>query len=245
MPYRARTHNQQNGLSTHTLCKTLYVRRNKSCSRNSSITTMPNIDSNSSSSLSPIPARRIAVFCGSASGQSEIFSRTAYALGKALAEHNMGVVYGGSNVGLMGAVADGALAHQGEVIGILPDFMQGKEIAHEHLTRLIVVETMHERKMMMSNLADGVLALPGGFGTLDELFEMLTWAQLGLHAKPIVILNVDGFYNALLACLATMVEQGFLHPNNAALLAPATTIEEAIALLDRPRLAHVSKWMPV
>lgn len=197
-----------------------------------------------SSSLSPAPVRRIAVFCGSASGHQEVFSNTAYALGKALAERNMGVVYGGSGIGLMGAVADGAIAHRGEVIGVLPDFMQAKEIAHERLTRLIVVETMHERKMMMNDLADGVIALPGGFGTLDELFEMLTWAQLGLHTKPIVLLNVEGYYNALLTCMATMVEQGFLQPNNASLLAPANTIEEALDLLDRPVAPHISKWIP-
>ncbi len=196
-------------------------------------------------SLSPAPARRVAVFCGSSSGHHEVFANTAYALGKTLAEQNIGVVYGGSNVGLMGAVADGTLAHQGEVIGVIPDFIQQKEIAHEHITRLIVVETMHERKMIMSNLCDAVIALPGGFGTLDELFEMLTWGQLGLHSKPIILLNVDGFYSGLLECLATMVRHGFLKEENAMLLHVATSIDEAVTMLNRPASPHIPKWIPV
>ncbi len=198
-----------------------------------------------SSSLSPAPSRRVAVFCGSSVGNHKVFANTAYALGKMLAEQNIGVVYGGSNVGLMGAVADGAVAHQGEVIGVLPDFIQQKEIAHEGITRLIVVETMHERKKIMHDLCDGVITLPGGFGTLDELFEMLTWGQLGLHAKPIILLNIDGFYSGLLECLATMVRYGFLKTENSSLLHVATGIEEAIALLDQPSLPHIPKWIPV
>ena len=142
--------------------------------------------------------KRISVFCGSSFGTDKVFEEHAYLLGKTLAAKNIGVVYGGANVGLMGAVANGALQNGGEVIGVLPHFLQTKEIAHTSLTELILVETMHERKTKMDGLCDGVIALPGGFGTLEEFFEMLTWAQLGLHKKPIAILNVNGFYNALL-----------------------------------------------
>ena len=153
---------------------------------------------------------RITVFCGSSSGTEQIFEETAKLLGQKLAIENIGLVYGGANIGLMGAVADGALMNNGSVIGVLPIFLKSKEIAHEGLTELILVDTMHERKAKMNDLCDGVIALPGGFGTLEELFEMLTWGQLGLHEKPIGILNSNGYYDALIMLLDTMVGKGFL-----------------------------------
>lgn len=153
--------------------------------------------------------KNITVFCGSSFGTEEIYKEQAELLGKTLAKQNIGLVYGGANVGLMGAVADGALSENGTVIGVLPNFLRSKEIAHQGLTELILVESMHERKTKMSELCDGVIALPGGFGTLEELFEMLTWAQLGLHKKPIAILNISGFYDSLLELLETMTEKVF------------------------------------
>ena len=136
--------------------------------------------------------KSITVFCGSSFGSDEIYKEQAILLGQTLAKQNIQLIYGGANVGLMGAVADGVLLEGGKVIGVLPHFLQSKEIAHQDLTELILVETMHERKTKMNNLCDGVIVLPGGYGTLEEFFEMITWAQLGLHKKPIAILNING-----------------------------------------------------
>ena len=158
--------------------------------------------------------KRITVFCGSSIGSEQIFEQKAKLLGQKLAIENIGLVYGGANVGLMGAVADGVLMEKGHVIGVLPKFLKSKEIAHTGLTELILVDTMHERKTKMNDLCEGVIALPGGFGTLEEFFEMLTWGQLGLHKKPIGILNINGFYDALISLLHTMVEKGFLKEVN-------------------------------
>src|SRR5882672_4291706 len=158
--------------------------------------------------------KRIVVYCGSSFGTESVYQEQAYATGVTLARLNIGLVYGGARVGLMGAVADGALAHGGEVIGVLPRFLSGKELGHAGLTDLILVDTMHERKLKMHELSDGVIALPGGFGTLEELFEMVTWGQLGLHKKPVGLLNVAGFYDELLSFIQTMVDKGFLKEIN-------------------------------
>src|SRR5687768_1380717 len=136
--------------------------------------------------------KSVAIFCGSSSGSDSIYYSQAAMLGKILAHRKIQIVYGGAKVGLMGAVADGALKEGGKVIGVLPNFLKSKEIAHTGLTDLILVESMHERKLKMHELSDGIIALPGGFGTLEELFEMLTWSQLGLHKKPIGLLNING-----------------------------------------------------
>jgi uncharacterized protein (TIGR00730 family) len=141
--------------------------------------------------------KRITVFCGSSFGSEKEYQEQAFMLGKTLAERNIGLVYVGANVGLMGAVANGTIENKGKVIGVLPRFLQKKEIAHQGLTELILVETMHERKTKMNELTDGVITLPGGCGTLEEFFEMLTWTQPGLHEKPIAILNTNGFYDEL------------------------------------------------
>ena len=154
--------------------------------------------------------KRISVFCASGIGHNTIYQKSAYEVGAFLAKKDIGVVYGGSHLGLMGAVAQGALDNHGEVIGVLPHFMSGKEIAHPRLTKLFMVDSMHDRKLKMYELSDGIIALPGGFGTFEELFEMLTWAQLGLHREPIGILNVNGYYNHLLAMIDTMCLEGLL-----------------------------------
>jgi uncharacterized protein (TIGR00730 family) len=187
--------------------------------------------------------KRITVFCGSSFGTEKQYEEQAYLLGKTLAERNIGLVYGGANVGLMGAVADGAIENNGEVIGVLPHFLQNKEIAHEGLTELILVETMHERKTKMNDLTDGVITLPGGFGTLEEFFEMLTWAQLGLHQKPIGILNVNGFYNELLALMDTMVKKGFLKAINRNMLLTSENIDDLLNQMESYEAPGVSKWI--
>lgn len=165
------------------------------------------------------------------------------ALGNALAKRNIELVYGGANVGLMGAVADGVLNEGGKVIGVLPHFLQSKEIAHAGLTELILVETMHERKTKMNELCDGVIALPGGFGTMEEFFEMLTWAQLGLHKKPIAILNIDGFYDSLKVLIQVMVDKGFLKPVNQEMLLVSDTVEELLTKMSEYTAPEVGKWI--
>ena len=170
--------------------------------------------------------KSITVFCGSSFGSDEIYKEQATLLGQTLAKQNIQLIYGGANVGLMGAVADGALEGGGKVIGVLPHFLQSKEIAHKQLTELVLVETMHERKTKMNDLCDGVIVLPGGYGTLEEFFEMITWAQLGLHKKPIGILNIDGFYDELIKLVQTMVDKGFLKQINREMLLISDTIEK-------------------
>lgn len=187
--------------------------------------------------------KRVTVFCGSSFGTDEIYKTQAFLLGNKLAEENIGLVYGGANVGLMGAVADGVLEKGGEVFGVLPNFLRSKEIAHDHLTELFLVETMHERKTKMNELCDGVIALPGGFGTLEEFFEMLTWAQLGLHKKPIAILNIDGFYDSLITFIQTTVDKGFLKQVNQDMLIVSDNIEELLDKMKNYEAPTVGKWI--
>lgn len=175
--------------------------------------------------------KRITVFCGSNFGTEKIYREQAYRLGEKLAEYNIGLVYGGANTGLMGAVADGVIENKGEAIGVLPHFLKGKEIAHSNLSALILVDTMHERKARMNEMSDGAIALPGGFGTLEELFEMLTWAQLQLHQKPIGILNVDGFYDDLLSLIRNMVDKGFISEVNEQILLISNSIVELLEMM--------------
>ncbi len=175
--------------------------------------------------------KRIAVYCGSSSGSDDIFGAKAYQLGKTLAQNNIELVYGGAKVGLMGAVANGVLDNGGRATGVLPRFLAEKELQHTRLTELIFVETMHERKAKMSALADGFIGLPGGFGTMEELFEMLTWAQLSLHHKPIGILNVNGYYDPLIQFVQTMYRNGFLKKENLNLLLVSNNIQDLLALM--------------
>lgn len=152
----------------------------------------------------------IVVFCGSSEGNDPEIVECAYELGAVFAKEGITLVYGAAKIGIMGRVAQGALDHNGEVIGVIPDFLKLKEVFHTGLTKLIITENMHQRKLRMHELSDGIITLPGGYGTLEELFEMITWAQLGLHQKPIGLLNINGFYDELLAMLRTMVNKGFL-----------------------------------
>jgi uncharacterized protein (TIGR00730 family) len=187
--------------------------------------------------------KRITVFCGSSAGTEEIYTSQATLLGATLAKRNIELVYGGANVGLMGAVADGVLNNGGKAIGVLPNFLRSKEIAHKQLTELILVDTMHERKTKMNDLCDGVIALPGGFGTLDELFEMLTWGQLGLHKKPIAILNVDGYYDALIVFIQTMTDKGLLKRVNQQMLLVSDTIDDLLDKMENYVPPTVGKWI--
>lgn len=185
----------------------------------------------------------LSVFCGSSSGTESNYTTTAILLGQTLAKRNITLVYGGAQVGLMGAVANGALMAGGRVIGVLPHFLKSKEIAHPHLSELILVDSMHERKWKMHELCDGILALPGGFGTLEELFEMLTWAQLGLHQKPIGLLNIDGFYDALLHLVQTMVDKGFLKELNQQMLIVSDRVDDLLEKMDKYVAPAVGKWI--
>ncbi|MBW7914892.1 MAG: TIGR00730 family Rossman fold protein [Taibaiella sp.] len=154
--------------------------------------------------------KSIAVYCGSGDGYNELYREQAYETGRMLAERGLHVIYGGAKIGLMGAVADGVLNNNGQITGVIPDFLRNKELMHESLTDMVVVSTMHQRKLVMYERCDAILVLPGGWGTMDEMFEMLTWGQLGMHTKPIGLLNINGYYDALKALNTTMVQEGFL-----------------------------------
>jgi len=187
--------------------------------------------------------KRITVFCGSNFGTDEIFEKQAFRLGEILAQRHIGLVYGGANVGLMNAVAEGSLSKGGEVTGVLPVFIKNKGIAHKNLTELILVNTMHERKTRMNELSDGVIALPGGFGTLEEFFETLTWGQLGLHRKPVGLLNINGFYDSLNILAQTMVEKGFLKEANRKMLLISDDIEKLIDQMENYIAPDIDKWI--
>lgn len=188
--------------------------------------------------------KRITVFCGSSFGTDAAFEKQAFGLGQAMAKHGYELVYGGANVGLMGAVADGVLGQGGKAYGVLPYFLKDKEIAHQGLTELLLVESMHERKTKMNELCDGVIVLPGGFGTLEEFFEMLTWAQLGLHKKPIGILNVAGFYDLLLEFVSNMTQKGFLKSINEQMILVSDDAEALFQKMEAYKAPEVGKWIP-
>jgi hypothetical protein len=185
----------------------------------------------------------LCVYCGSNAGNDPRFAEAAVALGARIAAEGMGLVFGGGNVGLMGIVADAVLAGGGEVIGVIPEHLMQWEVAHKGLTRLEVVGSMHERKRRMFDLADGFVALPGGFGTLDEMFEMLTWRQLGLGDRPCAFLDVDGFYRPLMQMIDRMVETRFLHPDQRADLWHGEDLDALIGWLRAYRPAQADKWM--
>ena len=187
--------------------------------------------------------KRLCVFCGSSTGDAPAYTAAARALGTALARQGIGLVYGGAAVGLMGAVADAALAQGGEVIGVIPEALVRKEVAHGGLVDLRIVGSMHERKALMAELSDGFIALPGGLGTLEELFEVWTWAQLGYHAKPCALLNVAGFYDPLIAFLDSVVGHRFLKPAHRDMLVVASDSEELLAQLAAYQPPDVGKWI--
>ncbi|GAA6617810.1 TIGR00730 family Rossman fold protein [Scytonema sp. NUACC26] len=173
----------------------------------------------------------ICVFCASRRGAQPTYKQAAQQLGELLAKRQLGLVYGGAKVGLMGAIADATLAAGGEVIGVIPEFMVAKEIAHDRITQLHIVNSMHERKTMMSQIADAFVALPGGLGTLEEFCEILTWSQLGLHKKPCGVLNINGYYDSLLAFFNKAVTEEFLRPIHRALFLEASEPEKLLDML--------------
>ncbi len=187
--------------------------------------------------------KSIVIFCASSFGHDPVFEDQAIVVGQTLALKNIQLVYGGGRVGLMGAVANAALAAGGEVIGVIPEFLNTKEREHTGITKLITVDTMHDRKRIMNEYAEGIIALPGGFGTLEELFEMITWAQLGLHKKPVGILNTAGYYSHLIQFIDHMVEQGLLRAENRAMLLVADNIEELLEKMENYQAPAVSKWI--
>jgi len=178
-----------------------------------------------------VKIKSVCVFCGSRVGDNPAYALAASRLGTLLASKNIQLVYGAGNIGLMGVVADACLAANGKVVGVIPTKLVEKEVAHKGLTELIVVESMHERKALMATKSDAFVALPGGFGTCDELFEILTWAQLGIHHKPIGILNTDGFFNPLLAWIDQMIDQGFVKQRFKELLLVAEKPDELMELV--------------
>jgi hypothetical protein len=178
--------------------------------------------------------KSIAVYCGASLGANPLYAEAAAALARALVEHNIGLVYGGGKVGLMGVIADEVLRLGGEATGVIPRALLEREVGHAGLTRQFVVKDMHERKAMMSELSEGFIAMPGGMGTLEELFEMLTWSQLGIHCKPVGLFNVDRFYDGLVAFVRHQQEQGFVRPQHAALM---LVEPEPDALIRRLRAA--------
>lgn len=192
--------------------------------------------------------QRLCVFCGSNAGHDPAYREAAEALGRLLAARGIGLVYGGGNIGLMGAVADACLAAGGEATGVIPEALMGKEVDgravdHRALTRMEVVDSMHTRKARMAELADGFVALPGGFGTFEEFCEILTWGQLGFHAKPMGLLNVNGFYDPLLAMFDRAVSDGFLRPENRAMALADTDIGRLLDAMAAYRAEPVSKWL--
>jgi hypothetical protein len=176
--------------------------------------------------------KRICVFCGSSKGDREAYPQAAAEFGSLLAAHGVGLVYGGASIGLMGAVADAVLQEDGDVTGVIPQSLVDKEIAHSGLTQMHIVDTMHERKALMAKLSDAFVALPGGVGTLEELFEMWTWVQIGLHDKPCVLLNVAGYYDELICFLDKMTDSGYLKSSSRSQLKIACSPEEAIRVCE-------------
>ena len=192
--------------------------------------------------------QRICVFCGSNPGRDPAYRAAAEQLGRTLAARGIRLIYGAGNIGLMGAVADACLAAGGEVIGVIPEALMGKEVEGRHvehrtLTRLEVVDSMHTRKARMAELSDGFIALPGGFGTFEEFCEILTWGQLGFHVKPMGLLNVQGFYDPLLAMFDRAVSDGFLRPQNRAMALASTDIDDLLARMADYQPEPVSKWL--
>lgn len=188
--------------------------------------------------------RQLCVFCGSSPGSNPFYREVAGQLGRALAAREIGLVYGGGGIGLMGAVADATLAAGGQVTGVIPAGLASREVAHQNLTALEVVATMHERKARMADLADAFLALPGGMGTFDELFEIITWAQLGIHQKPIGLLNIDHYFDPLIEMVEHAIREGFVSPHHRGLLIIADSVDEWFARLGQFQPIKIStRWI--
>jgi len=187
--------------------------------------------------------KRICVFAGSSTGVRDEYRAAAQELGRVLVERGIGLVYGGARVGLMGVLADAVLAGRGDVTGVMPDALVAKEVAHAGLPDLRVVSSMHERKALMADLADGFIALPGGWGTWEEFFEVLTWGQLGLHEKPCGLVNVQGYFNPMLAAVSHSIAEGFVRPENRSMIATASSADALIDAMHDYRPQRVTKWI--
>jgi len=187
--------------------------------------------------------KSICVFCGSNTGKNEIYTQAAKKLGQYLAQNQIKLVYGAGNIGLMGVIADEVLDGNGYVIGVIPDFLKAKEVCHTELQELLVTTTMHQRKEIMANRSDAFIAMPGGFGTLDELAEILTWAQLGLHSKPIGLLNVNGYFDSLIRFFDDTVADGFVTDINREMVLFDNTIEGLISKMENYVAPDVTKWL--
>lgn len=187
--------------------------------------------------------KRIAIFCGSNVGDNPIYIQAAKAMGKALVDQQIELVYGAGNVGLMGIIADEVLKHGGQVIGVIPQKLVEMEVAHHGITRLEIVDTMHERKALMAELSDAFIAMPGGIGTLEEIIEVFTWTQLGYHQKPCALLNTNGYYDALINFLDNMVTSQFLKPYHRESLLIGTTPSQLLAELQGSNVSFTEKWI--
>lgn len=187
--------------------------------------------------------KSVSVFCGSSSGTDDVIIKQAYELGKELANQNMKLVYGGAKIGIMGQVAKGVLDYNGQVLGVIPDFLKKKEVVHDELTELITTQNMHDRKVVMYEKSDGFIILPGGFGTMDEFFEITTWGQIGLHNKPIGILNSNGYYDALITQAEVMVERGFLKLENLDVILVDTSIKGLLDKMNNFKSSLIPKWI--
>ena len=186
---------------------------------------------------------KICVFCGSSDGNDLAITDTAERLGEIFAERNITLVYGAAKIGVMGTIAKSVLYNSGKVIGIIPNFLKKKEVVHLGLTELITTQNMHERKLKMQEESDGFIARPGGMGTLEELFEIITWLQLGLHQKPIGLLNINGFYNDLIKMLETMVRKGFLSMENYNLLLVDSNPNQLLKKMQEFKTPQIPKWL--
>jgi uncharacterized protein (TIGR00730 family) len=187
--------------------------------------------------------KRICVFCGSSKGANSAYSEAARQLGLALVRRGIGLVYGGGNIGLMGVIADTVLKADGEAIGVIPEALEEREVAHTGLTKLHVVGSMHERKALMAELSDGFIALPGGFGPYEEFCEVITWSQLGIHAKPCGMLNVEGYYNTLIDLFDKGVEESFIRPEHRRIVLTDTEPEKLLNKMSEFRAPEMGKWL--
>ena len=185
----------------------------------------------------------IAVFCGSSPGYDPSYCASAEELASFLVSRKIKIVFGGGKIGVMGALAEACLQNEGEIVGVIPKFLTHKEVVHTGLTELILTDNMHQRKAIITELSDAYIILPGGYGTMEEFFEVLTWAQLGLHSKPIGILNVDGFYNALIQQVDSMVDNGFLKEENKRMILISDSIEDLFTQLKEYQAPMVPKWL--
>ena len=187
--------------------------------------------------------RSVCIYCGSSAGNKEIYQQTAKAVGEFLAKENLTMVYGGGDVGLMGMTANSCLESGGKVIGVIPEKLQKLEVGHNKLSELFVVEDMHSRKAKMAELADAFIALPGGFGTLEELFEVTTWSQLNYHLKPVGLLNVDGYYDHLIRFVEHAVSEGFIRNVHAGLISDDSDLEKLFLKLSTARIPRIEEWI--